>query len=247
MTTNIPETLFDIIDSADADGYATFTYGKDYVAYVFRDLSKNKDEAMRRMLGSLFRKQSLLTLKLERLKRWVTDIEATSTTDEAGDVHLRMNLARMLLLPCEKPAAELDELRGFFTAMMPFFEAHANERSDIQVCNNRDRNKAIYATFACRFEGKDGKMEKDTVFQPALQAIVDASPVLQYFFRNVALALQKIGPWSWVCLDEENLYGPYNGPWSKAFLESRQSKKVSTAPADNSKSASARKRKKLGA
>ena len=237
MKSNIPETLFDIIDAADADGYGTFTYSKDYVAYVFRDLPKNKGEAMRQMLGSLFRQQSLLTLKLERLKRWVTDIEATSTTDEVGDVHLRMNLARMLLLPCEKPAAELVELRSFFTAMMPFFEAHANERSNIQVCNNRDRNKAIYATFACRFEGKDGKMEQDTVFQPALQTIVDASPVLQYFFRNVALALQKIGPWSWVCLDEENLYGPHNGPWSKAFFASWQSKEASKPPAGNSKSA----------
>lgn len=214
------DTLFDIIDAADGDGYATFILSKQYTDYVFQDLPKNKNDALREMLESLFHRQPLLTLKLERLKRWVTDIEATSTTDEEGNVHLRMHLARMLLLPCEKPAAELAELRGFFTVMLPFFEAHANTRSDIQVCNNRDRNKAIYASFACRVEGKD-KMEKDTVHQPTLQALVDASPVLQYFFRNVALALQKIGPWSWVCIDEDNLFGPNNGPWSKAFFASR--------------------------
>jgi hypothetical protein len=218
------DTLFDIIDAADADGYATFTLSKQYVGYVFRDLPKNKNDALRHMLESLFYRQPLLTLKLERLKRWVTDIEASSTTDEAGSVHLRINLARMLLLPCERPATELAELRCFFAALLPFFEAHATERSDFQVCNNRTHNKAVYASFACRVQGKENMMEKDTVFQPALQAMVDASPTLQYFFRNVALALQKIGPWSWVCLDEDHLYGPNQGPWSMSFFAEHQAK-----------------------
>jgi hypothetical protein len=224
MTTPSSDTLFEILDAAGADGYASFSFSKQYADYVFQDLPKNKGEALRCILESLFRRQPLLTLKLDRLKRWVTDIETTAVTDAEGTLHVRMNLARMFLLPCEKPAEELAELRGFFTAMLPFFEAHAKERSHIQICNNRDRKKAVYASFNCSFEGAENGMSKDDEVQARLQAMVDASPVLQAFFRNVALALQKIGPWSWVCIDEDSLYGPNQGPWSQSFFEQHQAK-----------------------
>lgn len=217
-------TLFDIIDAADAAGYATFTFSKQYADCVFRDLPKDKKAALRRMLESLFHCEPLLTLKLDRLKRWVDDIEASSTTDEAGNVHLRVNLARMLLLPCEQPAAELAELRQLFERMKPFFETNASRRSDVQFCNERDRRRAVYGRISCRVEGEKG-METDEQHTKVLQDQVAASPVLQAFLRNVALALQKIGPWSWLCIDEDQLYGRHAGPWSQAYFAARQAKR----------------------
>lgn len=219
-------TLFDIIDAADAAGYATFTFSRQYADCVFRDLPKDKKAALRRMLESLFYCEPLLTLKLDRLKRWVDDIEASSTTDDAGNVHLRVNLARMLLLPCEQPAEELAELRQLFESMKPFFEANAHRRADVQVCNNRDRKKAVYGTLRCRVESGKG-METDEAHDPVLQELLAASPVLQAFLRNVAKALQKIGPWSWLCIDEDQLYGRHAGPWSQAYFAARQAKQAS--------------------
>lgn len=207
------ETLFNYIDAADADGFYSFTMRGHYL----RDLPADKWEARTKLLTSHFYNQPLLSLKFRRLKRWVKDVETTSHVDAAGTWHLRINLARAMLLPCENPKAELAELRALFEAMKPFLEAHPHRHADVQICNNRNRNKAVYGTIGCRFEGSKG-MESDPVHDPVIRAVVECSPVLQVFLRNIALALQKIGPWSWITFDEDNLYGRHAGPRSQAIL-----------------------------
>jgi hypothetical protein len=208
------DTLFELIDLADATGFGTLVIPSYYIG---KDLPKVRADALREVLESALYSQPLLTLKLSRLKRWVKDIEASASVGAGGEWHIRLNLARLFLLPGDNPAAELAELRGFFEAMKPFFEANAHRRSDIQLTNNRNRKGAVYGKLSCRVEGKD-HMDADAEHTGKLVAMVDNSTVLQAFLRNVAMALQRIGPWSWLCLDEDHLYGKYGGPWSQAFM-----------------------------
>lgn len=209
------DTLFELIDLADETGFGTLVIPSYYVG---KDLPKVRADALREVLERAFYSQPLLTLKLSRLKRWVKDIEASATVGAHGEWHIRLNLARLFLLPCDSPAAELAELRGLFEAMKPFFEANALRRSDIQLTNNRNRRGAVYGNLSCRVEGKDC-MDADEAYTKQLAEMVANSKALQAFLRNVAMALQRIGPWSWVCLDEDHLYGKYAGPWSQAFFE----------------------------
>lgn len=209
------QTLLTILDAAGPEGYANITISKDY----FRELPPNKTDALRKLLKLYFYNYPLLTLKFEQLKGWVKTVDAKGAADDQGNWTIRLNLARLFYLPCENPQAELKELRALFESMKPFFEANAHRRADIQICNNRDRNKKVYGSMNCRVEESENSMALDEEFTQALKDQIDASSALQYFLRSVALGLQKMGPWSWTILDEDHLFGRNAGPWSVAFIE----------------------------
>lgn len=210
------KTICDIIDMADSSGYATISFKS---TGIYSKLPTKNADALRKLLEQFFYSQPLLTLKLSKMKKWITDIEATGAADEKGDWTVHFNVARLFYLPCEKPMAELAQLRELFETMKEFFKKNSHRRSDVQICNNRDNNKRVYGAMSCRVEAKKDLMEKDEQFTAVLQHQIDASSALQFFMKEVALALQKMGPWSWCCIDEDQLFGPHAGPWSIAWFE----------------------------
>jgi hypothetical protein len=93
-----------------------------------------------------------------------------------------------------------------------FFEAHEAERVDVQIVNNRDRNKRVFGGISCRVPADEHKMTSDETATAALKVRIVASPALSHWLRQVALALGKIGPWSWTLIRGEDLFGYGESP-----------------------------------
>lgn len=207
---DLTSTLFDIIDAADKEGYSRFVKPRDYLP---RDVSLRSNAALQRVLESALHPHYLF---VSNAKSWPKSIEASRLKLDNGDWLVRFNAARLFFLPGNKPTKELTELRDLFEAMKPYFTANANNERPaiIRAMNQRDGNGRVYGSFSflcCESGPKD--------FARELQARIDASPTLKHFQRHYALALSKIGRYSWCDLKEESFFPLLEQPWTSAFQE----------------------------
>jgi hypothetical protein len=198
------DTLLTLIASADADGKIIFIADD-------REPVRTKDQA-REYLAAMFMDLPTANLRLDAIKKAITEIDLELTPVERGTM-LTLNLAKLLLLPAVHPSLELVEFREMLFEMKAFFTAHQTERCDIQVCNERDRNRRRYGAVACRVPAGENKMGRDEAATASLKARIDASPALSHWLRQVALTLGKIGPWSWTIIREHELFGYAQGPY----------------------------------
>ncbi len=225
---DLDATVFDIIDAADAKGFAGFIRDETWLP---RPLPAKTDDVIRELLESVFQPHLLFTLKLSQTKKWVKDIEATRYVQPDGSWVVRLNIARFFLLPGEKPRAELAELRKFFEQMKAFYELHAQAHrpAAISFMNERDHNKRTYGSIRCSIDDVE-----DPETSARLQATIDASPALQHFQREHALSLQKMGPYSWCAVTEEPFFKTLDQPWRKAsyarFSAEANAKKAASNP-----------------
>jgi len=196
--------LFTLIDTADDRGRVHFTA---------REPMRTKEQA-RDFLGSMFMDFPLLTVRLDSVKKAITEVDLELSPIEGATV-LSVNLAKVLLLPSVSPAAELTEFREMLLAMKAFFEAHETERVDVQIVNNRDRNKRVFGDISCRVPTDEHKMTSDEAATAALNARIEASPALSHWLRQVALSLGRIGPWSWTVIRGDELFGYGESPYFK--------------------------------
>jgi hypothetical protein len=197
--------LFTLIDTADDQGRIHFT--------ARREPLRTKEQA-RDFLGSMFMDFPLLTVRLDSVKKAITEIDLEISGSKDATV-VSVNLAKVLLLPSASPAAELAEFREMLVAMKAFFEAHETEQVDIQIVNNRDRNKRVFGDVSCRVPTGEHKMTSDEAATAALKARIDASPALSHWLRQVALSLGRLGPWSWTVIRSEELFGYGESPYFK--------------------------------
>jgi hypothetical protein len=220
------DSIFEVIDAADEQGYYSFALEGVYVDSI---PTKGRQAHLKSLLEFEFHGLPIFTLKLDRVKKWVFGIETTSEKDADGNYQGCVNVAKMLFLPCEKPQQELAEMREFFAAMKPFFEAYPEHRVAVQLCNNRTHNGKVYGSLAC--QTPDSLKEGGLEHTKRINDLIAASPVLQSFMQGAALALQKIGPWSWTTLTEDHLYGSYpGGPWMQARAAKRDAERNSRTP-----------------
>lgn len=197
-------TLLEVISSADADGVIHFHVPKN-------EPMRNRADALE-WLQVAFHEVRLPVLRLEVVKKAITEVDLAWQKTEDGTV-ITVNLAKLLLLPAVSPAQELAEFREMLESMKAFFEADPTQRRDIQLCNNRDHHRKVYGTATCRIPAPEkDKLQVDEAATAALKARIDASPVLTHWLRQVALTLQKIGPWSWTTIREQELFGYGQGP-----------------------------------
>jgi len=197
-----PTNLFTFIDTADDRGRIRFT--------ARGETLRTKAQA-RDFLGSMFMDYPLLTVRLDSVKKAISEIDLELSPIEGATV-LSVNLAKILLLPSVAPAVELAEFREMLVSMKAFFEAHETERVDIQIVNNRDRNKRVFGDVSCRVPAGEHKMKSDETATTALKARIEASPVLSHWLRHVGLALGNLGPWSWTLIRGEELFGYGESP-----------------------------------
>ncbi|KVP17097.1 hypothetical protein [Burkholderia ubonensis] len=198
-------TLLTLVDSAEADGRIC-------LLARHHEPIRTLNQA-REWLETIFMDTPMLTLRLEKVKKAITEIDLKLHDTKHGTA-LVLNLAKLLQLPGVAPAAELAEFRELLVEMKAFFEAHPQERVDIQLCNNRDHHRRVYGSVSCRVPAGDNKMKLDEAATAALTARINARPALTHWLRNLALALQKIGPWSWSTIREDALFGYCEGPYS---------------------------------
>ncbi len=213
------ETLLAFIDAADDSGLLHLDIPANR---IYTELTAAKLDAARELMEHVFNHLPLITLKLDRVKRHARDVLEEFERRADGSCRLVVRLAPLLLLPGVAPREELAQLRELLVAMRDAMAAHSTVRCDVQLCNNRDRSKRVYGSLGFRTmpEGHDKAVHDEAVTQ-ALNARIEASEVLQHWLREVALALQKLGPWSWCCIQEDHLFGSYQGPWFQHFSKTR--------------------------
>lgn len=223
------DNLLDFIDASNDAGVYTFHVPVFSLGFTPGSSQEGK---LRGLIAEHFQEQGLFEQKVSRLKRWVTDIEATHKVDAFGTWHVSLNLAKLFLLPGAEPKAELNELRALLVLMKEFFEAHPEARCGVQICNQRDSHRKTYASYECRIgDPVTQRTSLDLEHTERLHERVKASPALTAFMLNAARELQKVGPHAWFTLREEHLYGSGRGPYisrrKQGMLEKMFAEKLS--------------------
>jgi O6-methylguanine-DNA--protein-cysteine methyltransferase len=195
------KNLLTLVESANERGFITLREATPI---------RCKEQARERLL-SAFMDMNLVTVRLDHVKKAISEIEPSWCVTENGN-ELTLNLAKLLLLPAAAPPEELAAFREMLLEMQAFFKTHEKERVDIQLCNNRDRNGRVYGTLRCRVPAGERKMAADESATDALNARIVGNTALSHWLRQVALALQKLGPHSWCCIREDELFGCFEGP-----------------------------------
>jgi hypothetical protein len=212
--------LVTLIDSADENGRVCF-----YIPN--NEPVRNKDQA-REYLSIVFMHNAAVTERLDHVKKFITEIDMELAPAGVNHTALSLNLAKLLLLPSIAPAEELAAYREMLLELRAFYEAHPTEKCSVQVCNERDRNGRVFGTIACRVPSKteEHKAVQDQAATQSVNARIEGNPALVHWLRQMALALQKRGPWCWAIISEENLFGYSQGPyarhiWEKVVAESQ--------------------------
>lgn len=217
-------TLFSIIDAADEHGLYRFSAHIRDEPSVLEKMSR--EEKIRSLVEMHFYDLPLLTLRLDNLKKHIVHVGACgpdTTVNAAGVWNVQLELARLMLLPAVEPKAELQQARKLFDTMLPFFASDPTRQVDVQIVNERDSHGTIQGRLTCRVRDPAARKMITTSDSEActaqLRSLVAESPALQHFMKQTALALQKVGPWSWVCISEDQLYGHQRGPYSNHRYE----------------------------
>ena len=148
-----------------------------------------------------------LTVVFRRVKSSIKQLEIVGHPIEGTpNYSISFNMARMVRLPGKAPAEELEELAAFFDSTKPFFEKHSDQRPFLDITNNRDKNRRTYGLLACRYVPRDCDLsERHEAFTQEAMSKIQASPVLSSWMHQVALDLNKLGPWSRAVLEPEHL------------------------------------------
>jgi len=207
------ETPFHFIDDADDEGILRFSYPKE----LERDMPTSRRELLQRIMESRFRPVSYMGVRFRRGQKWIDDFEVSAAKAGDGPWECRINLAKAMLLPGEKPQEELAELRGMFEEFREHVKSSgATLGGDVLITNHREPNGRVYGSVTCRnFEG-DGRASRCSGPTEVVAKMIGASSTLQHWVRQVALTLGKIGPHSSWAAGETVLFGQNKGPRAEA-------------------------------
>jgi hypothetical protein len=216
--------LLTLIDSADEHGRVSF--------YVRTNETVRNRAQAREYLLTIFIFNAVVTLRLERVKKAISEIDLVIASTPSGHTAVVVNLAKLLQLPGVAPAQELAAYRELVLDMRAFYEAHPTERCSIQVCNNRDHHRRVYGTIACRVPSKtdENRVEPDVEATKVLNARIEGNQALTHWLRQMALGLQTIGPWSWSIISEEHLFGYHAGPFAQHLLNRFRTEEANKQP-----------------
>lgn len=203
-------TVFDILDTATRQGRAHFIRPQGRLP---RSVSHKSAGALKKVFEGSLQDHHLF---VGRSKKGYEQLEVDKLVLPNGDWLVGFNAARFFFLPGDKPTKELKELRAFFAALRLFYEVNASQlsRVAIRLLNERDGNGRVYGRLACIGGGHEPEG-----FELSMKEVVDSSETLTLFMRNCALALSKLGRYSWSDLREEHLFHESEQPWKQAFYK----------------------------
>ncbi|MFK4705682.1 hypothetical protein ABIC83_002521 [Roseateles asaccharophilus] len=229
-------TILQLIDAADTEGVLRFTYPK----YLNHLLETSRMEALASMVERELFNAGFIRGVIGR-GRWAEHLQAQATknADEAWEV--RINLAKTFLLPGNDPAAELAELRKFFSRIQEGIATAGTDRLVVAFINERDSHRRVAGAFEpkCIAESVQGPGPKAAADLKAdLNAQLEGSVLLRGFMKNMGLALSKIGTWSWWTCGEDQMFPEGDGPVRK-HLNDQAAAKYRAAATQQASGASA--------
>jgi hypothetical protein len=217
------DTLFTLIDRADADGIYRFQYP----TYLQQYLPKDRHGILRDIMEREMRPAQFVAARIRRGMVWADLFEASVQRGADGQWEGRINMAKALHMPGVEPAKELAALKTLFLAIRSWVAEAPTERRDVQLCNNRDGGGRVYASWSARVTDPNeaGKMSQHASMTAQLDKLIPELELTEWT-RQVALSLGKIGPWSWWTIGEEQLYPEGERPLENHRREEHRLKAV---------------------
>lgn len=220
MLTSSCTHLLEAFDNVDANGILSFHMP---ARYMGPSVPTERTARDRHLLESFFFQQELAILKVKLVRSFLSEAIIDSTLDISGCT-MRINFAKLMLLPGIEPAAELAELRKFFEQIKNHFEAEPSKSTQVIITNEKDSHgKVIGKLFVNR---QDDTVHVDESSQIALNELIEGSPVLKGYIRQLALTMSKMGPHSWTHINESLLYPGGQGPHSDWLYAKRLERSV---------------------
>lgn len=141
---------------------------------------------------------------------WERNFDANAYRGEDGAWIGSVNIAKLLCLPSADPHRELLAVKDFFDFAKAAMAAHPERRLTFQFTNNRDSGGRVYGDVNASWHDtlkQDERPAPDSTLTDAAKAKLTELG-LEAWPRGIALALGKLGPWSWWTLGEAQLF-PY--------------------------------------
>jgi hypothetical protein len=228
------ESLLDAFDNTAADGTLEFAMPKD--AYLDPDEPKTRASIARQLIESFFHGQCLALVRFDLVKSFLKEVLVELSQTDEGHWVVNINFAKLMLLPCEAPAKELAELRTLFAFLKDWMLLDPTRIMSAQICNERDAHSKVYGSIKVHFRENLESTTPNRALEAnvKLDELVTGSPLIQAYLRQVALALGKMGPYSWATIQEEQLFGYGRGPWTDWFhaqYKAKQAAKQATGTA----------------
>lgn len=223
MLTSPLSHLLEAFDNVDQQGFLEFTVPSQRLSHL---QVKARADIARALLSSFFADQYLVMVQVDLVKSFIDEVLVDMHLRDDQNWVLKINFPRLMLLPGESPAEELMELRRLFEEIRSLIALAPNSVGTAVIHNERGPDKRVFGRIKFVYSNIPSDIASSPTLAPTeeanqrLQALVESSPLIQRYLRNVALALGTMGPHSSTWIGERQLYGVANGPWLDAFLAS---------------------------
>ena len=210
------ENLLQAFDHVQEDGTLEFVVPRDYLDPLE---FKGRINRGRELIKDFFFGQCVALVRFDLVKSFAKDVILEVSQSTEGHWVVRMNFAKLMLMPGKEPAAELKELRKLFEEVKALMQLDPSRLASAKICNERSRTKKVYGSLQFHYrnektsEGPDCTAEA----QSRMAGMIANSPIIREYLRQVALALGTMGPWSWAVITEAQLFGAGKGPWETQF------------------------------
>lgn len=155
---------------------------------------------------------NLLMHRLRQSKAHAGRVDAL-VTDTSDRVTVELDVAKLLCLPGLDPVAELKALDELLTWIATQMIARPAASCCAKFMNSRDDRKRVYGEVHFNADASsEGDADDTDALSAEFTAKVAADPVLAHLVREIALSLGKLGPWSWLPLDEVSFFDQYKAP-----------------------------------
>jgi len=212
------ENLFQAFDEADENGAMTFLVHKDDV----ESASTRRKDLARAAIQQFFGDQQLVLLRINTVQSSIDDVLVDFDEHDSDHWRVRVHFGKLMQLPAENPAQELRELKELFEECRRFMESNPERVCSVQFLNERTPQGVVFGAvnLICDHRGESTASIVQEA-QARVDALVDASPLIQGQLRQVALSLGKIGRYSWATLSEKQLFGGFEGPHTRHLSQNK--------------------------
>lgn len=214
------------------DGHVVFPLSPQMVQVWLRSVSKkdvvkkklSKKDIVYYALLSFMNMHSFVSLHAELYKGHVGTLNPEITALEDGGYLVKVDMKRFINLPGVNPMAEIQDILDLYVWYKNVLVENPSSEIYIRLFNNRDKNRKVYATTELtihRTLKEDGTEEPDAMLSYKLnndwEAFVKSKSSLNEFFRNCALDLGHLGPWSTASTRDETVFDKYSTPFMESF------------------------------
>lgn len=164
-----------------------------------------------KLIEQQFYDQPFLTSGLENITGFHKTIEAHHEVINNESYLVRFNLLRLLHIDASLENSREDAI-SFYKAVETFFESHPDMRCDVQFTNHQALAKTT-GKVTCRvWSDEHEKLVEDVGATHRLRTMSSESRAIGGHINGIARSIATMGPHSWMCLSEDQVFGPHLGP-----------------------------------